>query len=107
METIYRGRTFQFEFNVNVNGSPVDITPDTVVVQIDKKFNQETPLLEKEADVTGGQNGLAKFELTPEETAELSPGVYLIQIHWIIDAGETERAFTIYDDKVKVRSVIK
>lgn len=105
METIYKGRTYQFDFIVKVNGIGVDITNDSVVVQIDKKFNQETPLIEKEADIDAGQNGLARFELTPEETAELTSGTYLIQIHWIISGNE--RVFTVYDSKVKVRSVIK
>lgn len=102
---IYRGRTFQFDFIIKVNGVPASITDDTVIIQINKTINSEIPAVEKEGNIDSETNGLVHFELTPEETSKLLAGIHLIQIVWHLN--ESDRVFTVFDDKFTVKSVIK
>jgi hypothetical protein len=88
-----------------VNGVPVNITQDKIVVNIDRKYNMTTPAVSKEGDVSGGTAGVAVIELLPADTNKLVKGKNEIQIVWELFGGD--RKFIIYDDQIDVNSVIK
>ena len=105
LNPIFKNKSYQFDITIKVNGIPTDITADAVTVMIDKSVNVDTPKLLKNADVSGGTEGLAVFEFTPAETTVLESGNNIIQIVWELVGGE--RKFIVYDDQIKIKPVIK
>ena len=101
---IYVKKTWLFDITIEVNGSAVDITPDTVTVYIDKSKTRATPSIEKAADVaTEGASGIAKFEITPAEMA-IKPGTYNVQVIWQLVSG---RKFVVYDSTQEILELVK
>ena len=104
MEPIYKKKTYQFNLEIRINNIPVDISNDEVTVYLNKTYNAATPLITAEADLTAGASGIASFEFTTTQT-DIAAGNYFMQGFW--KPFGTTREFTVLDESIKVKVVIK
>lgn len=104
MEPIYKKKTYQFNLEILLNKIPVNILNDSVTVYLNKTYNDDTPLITAEADLTAGASGIAAFELSTTDT-DIPTGNYYLQAFW--KPFGTTREFLVLDEAVKVKAVIK
>ena len=98
MKDFYEKTTKAFDVLIYINGQPQDISSDTVSI-IFKRLKtdaDEDAVISKEAyECTN--NGIAKFTLTPEDTA-IPPRNYFYEIKWI----SHDKEYILESDTVKV-----
>ena len=88
ISSFYKGEYVNFDVTITSNGSSPDITSDTVTLTI-KQYKDDTDSsakLQKNADVSGGSNGVATFNLTDTDT-NIDKGIYYYDIAWYPASG--------------------
>jgi len=101
----YRNKSYLFRLEIIVNGTPANISTDTVTLYMDKTLGSTTPAITVVGDVaTLGATGWVIFEITPTLSDKPS-GRYYMQAVWTLD-GET-RSFVVLDDEIDLRDVVK
>jgi len=80
----HAGTTVMFTALLRLNAEAVDVRNDTVKLILSRQrvWGKESPRIEFEGDTSGGSSGVVEFELTPEQTGEIEPGVYDYEITW-------------------------
>lgn len=80
MKPIIIGKAYNFNVQISINGTVVDISSDTVKAIIS---DHKTTRKEFGADtVTNGTNGIAIFDLTNTDTQDMKEGFYDLEIWW-------------------------
>jgi hypothetical protein len=82
---VYRRYAYTWRVTIKVNGEEQDIRSDTVKLMIKTELGalDTTSLLTKSANVaTGGEGGVAVFELSGTDT-NIAPGKYYLEVDWI------------------------
>jgi hypothetical protein len=95
IKDFFQGTTKNFNLTIIKNGVYPDITDDEVVFYLDFVSGSLT----SSADVaSSGSGGTAIFEMPPEATEGIEPGVYNYEIYWqsgsafeyILDSSEVQ-----------------
>jgi len=87
----YPGTTKRFRVAIKFNGAALDISADTVTWTVKRRKTDpdSAAALQVAADVTTeGASGVAVFEVTDEQTAQIAPGRYECDIKWERSNGE-------------------
>jgi len=97
----YKGYTKAFTVTCKISGEVQDITEDTVTLIL--KTNEDDAdadaILDQDADVSDGSEGVASFLLTDEITELIDVGEYFLSIRWDRDNG---RKYYLHKQKINV-----
>lgn len=97
----YPGATKRFKATIKLDNVIQDISLDTVTLTIkcEKSDLDTAAVLQVDADVeTLGDEGIALFEFDEEDTADIPPGQYYIDIQWFDGVDE----YVVYDDEIRI-----
>lgn len=99
LQDFHPGDTLIFRYVIQWNGALANLASDTLTFCLKRNFD-DAELIHVTADVaTDGANGVAIFTVTDEQTATLTPGNHVYDVHWARADGFEK---TLQVEKVKV-----
>jgi hypothetical protein len=79
--------TVIFDVHISVDDESPDLRSDTLTFVLKKWYTDDEAVLESDADVSEGEDGVASFELSTDDT-DIKPGNYVYEIYWNTDGNE-------------------
>lgn len=81
-----------FDVIVYRNSASLDISSDNVTLYLKKNINDTEYAFTASADcASSGSDGVAKFDITPDETINITPNIYRYEIALYVSASGYER----------------